>query len=119
MQAHNLYGQVLGELGTLGGVSFLLVVICFIVNAIELRSLLLAGHAVYAFPARIIVAVLVTVFILLILGWGGHNLFRYTWLWYGAFQAIALNCVKRQATLAAVWREEEPVDSQFSPILSS
>jgi len=29
-------------------------------------------------------------------GWGAHNLYRYTWLWFGAFQAVALNCSRQQ-----------------------
>ena len=103
----------------LGGVSLLLVVICFTLNTMELRSLLFAGSAVYTFPARVIVAAMVTVLFLLIFGWGGHNLFRYTWLWYGAFQAIALNCVKQQATRASVWQKEAPEESHFAPHLSS
>ena len=118
MQAHNLYGQLLGELGTLGGLSFLFVVICFTSNTMELRSLLLAGSAPNAFSARVITSVFITVILLLLLGWGGHNLFRYIWLWYGAFQAIALNCVKQQATLGSIWRNEDTVEPHFSPHLS-
>jgi hypothetical protein len=28
---------------------------------------------------------------------GGHNLFRYNWLWLGAFQAIALKCAQDES----------------------
>jgi O-antigen ligase len=96
-QAHNLYGQVLGELGTLGGLSLMFIVACFALNTWEMRTLVSERGADYSFSARLIVAVFLTVLLLLVLGWGGHNLYRFTWLWYGAFQAIAVNCLKRQA----------------------
>jgi hypothetical protein len=30
------------------------------------------------------------VVLMLIMGFGGHNLYRYTWLWFGGFQLLAL-----------------------------
>jgi hypothetical protein len=50
-----------------------------------------------AFPRRVAIAVVVTLLLMLVLGWGGDNLYRYTWLWFGAFQAIALHCVKQRS----------------------
>jgi hypothetical protein len=47
------------------------------------------------------VAVVVTVILLLILGMAAHNMFRYTWEWYGAFQAIALHCVRQRGLAEA------------------
>jgi O-antigen ligase len=96
-QAHNLYGQVLGEIGTLGALSFLFVVAAFTANAIEMRRLLRSGYVAQSFSTRVVVAVFVAVILLLVLGWGGHNLFRFSWLWYGSFQAIALRCVRVRA----------------------
>ena len=34
------------------------------------------------------------VFLLLFMGNFGHNLFRFTWLWYGGFLIIARHCVE-------------------------
>jgi hypothetical protein len=34
---------------------------------------------------------------MLFLGWAGHNLYRYNWLWLGAFQVIALHCIRQRA----------------------
>jgi O-antigen ligase len=94
-QSHNVYGQVLGETGTLGALAFLGVVICMIANGLEARSLKrkLAGEA-GKFPANLSAAVLVAVLILLVKGYSDHNLYRYNWLWFGAFQAIAVNCLR-------------------------
>jgi hypothetical protein len=42
--------------------------------------------------------------LMLFLGWFGHNLFRYNWVWYAAFLIIARECVRqrvRAETLAA------------------
>lgn len=106
-QAHNLYGQVLGEIGTLGAASFLFVIAGFALNTLEMRRLLRSGYAVQSFPTRVITAVFAAVILLLVLGWGGHNLFRYSWLWYGSFQAIALRCVREQAERDSLREEQE------------
>ena len=36
------------------------------------------------------------VFLLLFMGNFGHNLFRFTWLWYGGFLIIARYCLERR-----------------------
>jgi hypothetical protein len=51
-----------------------------------------------------------TVLLLLLMGLGGHNLYRYTWLWFGAFQAIALDCMRRSAPETA----EETTDRELN-----
>ena len=30
------------------------------------------------------------------MGAGGHNLYRYNWMWFGAFQAIAVYVARRR-----------------------
>jgi hypothetical protein len=35
------------------------------------------------------------------LGIGGHNLYRYNWLWFGAFQLAALGIARRRAAAEA------------------
>jgi O-Antigen ligase len=98
VKAHNLYGQTLGELGSLGVLGLALVLIGFLRNHLALRRYPPRGAAgEAAFPRQLTRAVSVSVLMLLLMGWGGHNLFRYTWLWYGGFQLIALHCLKRQA----------------------
>jgi len=35
--------------------------------------------------------------VLLFMGWGLHFLFWHVWLWFGAFQVVALSCLQQQA----------------------
>jgi len=105
-QSHHLYGQVLGELGTVGAIAFACLVGSFGLNYLDVRRLtrqnpLLRG----SFSARVILAGTTGVLMLLFFGFGGHNLYRYNWLWFGAFEAIALYCLRH--------REEMPANESF------
>ncbi|MCE5268533.1 MAG: O-antigen ligase family protein [Planctomycetaceae bacterium] len=94
LESHQLYGQVLGELGTLGAITFGLVVLAFFANYFQLLRVSRAQPWIRGtFPAKLIQAITLTVILLLLMGFGGHNLYRYTWVWFGAFQAIALRCL--------------------------
>jgi len=94
-QAHNLYGQVLGELGTPGALALGIVVFALIANGLESRRLARHGGPDATFLRRVSTAVLVALLLLLLQGCGSHNLYRYNWLWFGAFQAAALNCLRQ------------------------
>lgn len=110
MQAHNLYGQLAGELGTIGIVAFLIVLSGFVANYWRARLLSRRlNRSRNSFPFLICQTVLLCVGLLLLMGWGGHNLYRYTWLWYGAFQVLALGCVSR-AALSATEQMPPPND---------
>ena len=91
LQSHQLYGQILGELGTLGAITFGMIILAFANNVKECRRIVM-GHPYFAhtLSAQIVMAVSVTVVMMLLFGLGGHNLYRYTWLWFGAFQGLAL-----------------------------
>jgi O-antigen ligase len=98
IQAHTLYGQLLSELGNVGVVAFLVIVVSFYRNYTEIRRLARdRPDVVSPFLLRVSNSVMVTVILLFVGGLGGHNLFRYTWLWYGAFQVIALFLLRKQA----------------------
>jgi O-antigen ligase len=84
-QAHNLYGEVLAELGT-GGVLLLLgyiisILRCSVVARGNLNSLGAKDTFQYSLGGAIITCVL----ILLFLGLGGHNFYRPMWLWLAAW----------------------------------
>ncbi|MBX9582880.1 MAG: O-antigen ligase family protein [Gemmataceae bacterium] len=108
-ESHSLYGQLAGELGTAGVVTFLGVLAAFAANV---RAV---GAARHSFPDHrddlvygLGRAVGVSVFLLLFLGAMGHNLFRFTWLWYGGFLVIARYCAARRAV---DWEyDPEPAD---------
>lgn len=96
-QAHNLYGQTLGELGTLGALGLAAVLLAFAFNAVEVRRLYRKVAVLQRdLPYEVSLAVLAAIGLLLLMGIGGHNLYRYTWMWFGAFQAIALHCARRK-----------------------
>jgi O-antigen ligase len=102
LQAHHLYGQILGELGTLGALAFAGILAAFAANALRAYRLCRDFPEVSGgFPCAVVWATSGAVLLLLLLGFGGHNLYRYTWLWYGAFQAIALHCMHQEATMLA------------------
>ena len=42
--------------------------------------------------------------LLLVMGWAGHNLFRYNWQWFASFSAIAVHCLRaRVAAREGAW----------------
>jgi hypothetical protein len=89
-------------MGVLGAVVFAGVLLCFLANwletvAIYRRRPQWRSDFLYQTSRSVAVCVL----LLLLLGWAGHNLYRYQWLWLGAFQVVALHCIRRRAALAA------------------
>jgi O-antigen ligase len=100
-QAHNLYGQVLSEMGAVGALALVAVVACYWLNWRETRRRAAAlGLPANDFACQVSRAVGVNVVILLVMGWAGHNLFRYNWQWFAAFGAIAVHCVRLRGQAA-------------------
>ncbi len=100
LMPHNLYGQLLAELGIAGAVAFGLILMGVANNALEARRIvrrmgtldgLLPWHALMAASAAIL--------LLVIMSWGFNFLFWNVWLWFSGFQVVALYCLKRQAEL--------------------
>jgi O-antigen ligase len=106
IESHNLYGQLVGETGTLGAAAFLLLLACFWTN---LRAIHRVRKAAPEWqndlPFTLASAVGVTLLLLLFLGNFGHNLFRFNWLWFGGFLIIARHCIARRV------EEDEPEPS--------
>lgn len=99
MQAHNLYAQTMGELGALGVVALTLMIVGFCRNARAARRLRQQYPVPEPdFPYQVVQAGLLAMVLLLFMGIGGHDLYRYNWMWYGAIQAIALHCVYVRTT---------------------
>jgi O-antigen ligase len=98
MQTHSLYGQLFAEVGLAGMITFGAVLMCFVLNARDIaRCYAGIPWAERGFPFWLSTSILVAVVLLLVQGLGGHNLFRYNWLWFGAFQAIALKCAQEES----------------------
>ena len=102
-QAHNLYGQALSEVGAAGAVALLAMVICFFWNWREARQRALADclplTSNFAYQVSRVVGI--NIILLLVMGWAGHNLFRYNWQWLAAFSTVALACLRVRTASAA------------------
>jgi O-antigen ligase len=102
LESHNLYGQLCGEMGFLGVVTFTAILVCFAWNLLKLRRAARNDPArAGALEFRLGSAVAMSVFLLLFMGNFGHNLFRHNWLWFGGFLIIALHVAQKRKPLAA------------------
>ncbi len=109
LESHNLYGQLLGEMGSVGAVAFAAILLCFWMNLCGVRRLC-REHPQYGpdFLARVSQAVGMAVLLLLFEGNFGHNLFRFSWLWFGGFLIVARHCAQQRlaADESSAWGEE-------------
>lgn len=107
VESHSLYGQLVGELGTFGLMGFLAVLGMFLVNFRLMKRIRTEypewnGDLIFQLTR----SVGMTLFLLLLLGFAGHNLFRFTWLWYGGFLIIAVHCARRRMLDPEAWLPE-------------
>jgi hypothetical protein len=107
--SHFLYGQIPGELGTIGAVAFLMLLICYVTNHLAIvnayKYMKQKGRGKeceYCYAVSI--ATLGSVFMMLFLGFSGHNGYRFTWIWIAAFQAVALAII--QSKMAKIQQQE-------------
>jgi O-antigen ligase len=106
IESHNLYGQLVGETGLSGLVAFAFLVGCFVANLRRVRRL--GGPDSHSdFLHQLAAAISTSLFLLLLMGCFGHNLFRFTWLWYGGFLVIAVHCLRSRPLSDA---DEEPIE---------
>jgi O-antigen ligase len=111
--AHNLYGQVLSEMGTLGALALAALVLCFVLNGLEVGRFYRQHPEVPRdFVFHVSRAIGLIVVLLLLLGWSGHTLYRYNWQWFAAFQAIAVHCVRQNRGSWIVDRGSTKCDSR-------
>jgi O-antigen ligase len=101
LESHNLYGEVLGETGTLGALAFLAIVLLFWWNQRRIAAAY-EQHPQWGqdFLFYVNRALGVAIILLLIEGNFSHNLFRYTWLWYGGFLIITAYCIEQRLSEA-------------------
>jgi O-antigen ligase len=100
--AHNLYGQIISEVGTLGALVFIALIVCFALNWLEVwRFYRRHPEEPHDFVFHVSRAIGLIVVLLLLLGWSGHTLYRYNWQWFAVFQAIAVHCVRQKTACTA------------------
>lgn len=111
IESHNLYGQLLGELGTIGVASFGLMVLALYRG---IRKLLRVIRETACDPRseplfHLGHAIAIATMLLLFEGLFGHNLYRYNFVWGCAFTSVALRSYRQQLNqqiaedLAAGW----------------
>jgi O-antigen ligase len=97
IESHNLYAQVVGEMGTLGLVTLSSIILLLLWNAHRLKKAY-RDHPSWKrdFLYHLGAAVQTSVILMLVLGYGAHTLFRFNWVWYGAFLIIGRRCVNER-----------------------
>ncbi len=98
IESHNLYGQLLGETGTLGALTFLFLLFAFASNV---RSIRARSGSTRDFVPALAVGIGQSILLLLVEGNFSHNLFRYNWAWFAAFLVIGRYCTDQQ-----FWRRQ-------------
>jgi len=101
MQSHNLYGQLVADLGLLGVIPFL--AICWLMYRTYGKIQKASSSCIKAglgqnpvFIAAVSGACLNTLLLLLFQGNFGHNLYRYTWLVIGAILVLGQSLVSKR-----------------------
>ena len=104
-RSHNLIGEVVGETGTLGALAFLFLLSCFGINHYNiwknykyLKEKNLGKEGLYCW--RVSLAVVYGVVMLQFQGLGLHNALHFTWIWFGAFQALAAEIMQEKVNEA-------------------
>ncbi|MDR1960578.1 MAG: O-antigen ligase family protein [Planctomycetaceae bacterium] len=94
VQTHSFIGQVLSELGVIGMAVYLLIIFSVFMNYLKTRKYTKMYQLIRPpgdnYFHKVSIAVAFSVMELLLLGIGGHNAYRYTWIWYTAFHGIAV-----------------------------
>jgi O-antigen ligase len=106
-EPHNLYAQVIGETGTIGVGTFLLLLLTFWWNWRRVRQMARQRPDLApSFSAQLASGVGVGVLLLLFLGNSGHNLYRYNWVWYGGWLVLARHFLeaRMKASLPTLFR---------------
>ena len=84
-QAHNLYAEVLGELGLGGALFFIGLVASNLCSCLKVRQHYHLSEMANSFCSELSRAIIVSVVLLLIFGLAGHNFYRPLWLWLSAW----------------------------------
>jgi len=81
----------LGETGIVGALAFIIMLITILINSHRAKGLVKGeSDDILLLNRDLCTAVEYALIILLFLGFFGHNLDRYNWLWYAAFANLAL-----------------------------
>jgi hypothetical protein len=114
--AHNLYGQLIAELGASGAIAFGLILFGVLLNALEALRIV----RTIALPDKLawetVMAASASFLLLAIMAWGFNFLFWHVWLWFGGFQVVALRLLNQQAEEANQFGRIAPLFRSGRPI---
>ena len=100
LQTHNFIGQVAGELGSIGLLAYGFLCFCITLNYIYSRFywkiLKMRCPNADPYPFQVSKAIFIAMLLLLVMGLGSHNAYRYTWVWYAMFQSMAVVALKKK-----------------------
>lgn len=104
LNAHNLYIQIIAELGIIGAVAWLVFIMPLVRDCFRLRKLLVSLRkepppSLRSFP----IGALFCLLALFIGGWTGHNLYR--WMWY--LLAAMVTALQQISTKETEARQQE------------
>jgi hypothetical protein len=95
IESHSLYGQLMGEMGSVGLISFGALLLVFIQRIWALRrQYSRPASEMEQFLFHLTGALASAIVLLLLEGLAGHNLLRYNWLWYAGFLVIAFKAAR-------------------------
>jgi len=93
-EAHSLPGQLVGDLGLLGTIAFIIWIAALFKSLGKLKRL----YADDVFMRNMILALRVQLLCLLFMGLGGHNLYRYNWFIISALTVVMLKMAPGEPT---------------------
>ena len=103
-QLHNLYAQLLSELGILGAISFLLLLFLLVKTQRKVKVNLGGSNPDNSLISQAALASINVMSILLFQGLFGHNLYRYTWIWISAVMILADQISSKQKAITKAVR---------------
>lgn len=107
LNSHNLYIQIIAELGIIGAIAWLVFIIPFVRDCFRLKKLVYLRQQppplIRSFPTGALFCLVA----LFIGGWTGHNLYR--WMWY--LLAAMVTALQQMSS-----KDNEPIDETEAPI---
>ncbi|MCC6493238.1 MAG: O-antigen ligase family protein [Pirellulales bacterium] len=102
LEAHNVFVQILGEMGILGGAAFAMFIVCTWNNFRKIRRLAAySGDAEAEFLEKLALAGRNSLLLLMYFGLLGSNLDRFNWFWLAGVGVAGLAMAKRSVRNAA------------------
>jgi O-antigen ligase len=99
-QTHNFVSQVAAEMGCIGLLAYAILCSCITINywysRFYWKILSTRSPDADSYSFQVAQAIFIALILLLLMGIGSHNAFRYTWVWYAMFQSMAVVALKKK-----------------------